>query len=73
MIDGKDDPLTFVDDWINDKVADLHPPEIMLSDFVSGKIESEIRVGLINTHLELCSHCKELANMFGWPESNTKH
>ncbi len=69
MTEKKDDALSFVDTLL----ALEHPAEDRLWMFTQGKIETGKETQLIERHIDMCSHCMELANMFGWPESNTKH
>jgi hypothetical protein len=63
-------------DFIDALAALSHPSEELLDDFVTGKIDTDERYRAISEHIAKCSHCRELANMFGpfgLPESNTKH
>lgn len=69
MAEKIDDPLGFIDNLL----ATPHPSEDRLWMFTQGKIDKGIEAGLIERHISMCPHCMELANMCGWPKSNTKH
>lgn len=64
-----DDALEFIDNLL----ATPCPPEDRLSLFIEGKISTGVEPELIERHISMCPHCLELAHMFGWPKSNTKH
>jgi hypothetical protein len=69
MTDESNDPLKFIDTLLSTP----HPSEERLWMFSEGKITKGTEPELIRQHLTMCSSCKELAHLFGWPTSNTKH